>query len=175
MFQLDYSSILQVMLEENIALHILMHQDFVLDKKRFERILLGFDHSSAYTKKYLKDAEGDKELRRKLTLPKSELGDCVGLATETHGSIFSVKKLTAGAQNPVKKFTSVFAKRVAKTARPSDCQLCECSGHNTGTAFMTCTHCGYPNPATLDYDVSSDDDFDFKWNDDMVNGTDYEL
>ena len=139
------------MLEESFQLHILMDQEFRLDKKRMERVFFGFDKHFAFTKKYLTDSQGDKNLRSQVRSPKDELGVCVALAGETNGSIFSAKKLKPGSRNPIKKIVSAFAKRVASTALPAVCNVCECNGHNWGTAFMTCTHCNNDNFNMPDY------------------------
>lgn len=166
---------LQVLLEENINLHILMDQPFELDKKRIERIFFGMDREHAYTKKYLKDLKGDSDLHRQITssLPKKHLGICTPLAFETNGTIFTSKKIRPGSRNPIKKFTSVFAKRIAQTATPNACQTCECTGHNTGIAYMTCAGCELPNAWNLDYDFNENDMLsvmqagtDFNWGDD---------
>lgn len=144
------------MIEENINLHILMHPEFDMDKKRMERIFFGLDRHFAYTKKYPKDPQGDAELRRHVKLPKDALGICMPLAIETNGTIFTANKLMAGRPN-TKKFCAVFAKRVALTAAPTTCQVCECTGHNTGTAYLTCTHCNFPSASSLDYGFNEDE------------------
>jgi len=126
-------------------------QDFDLEKKRIERGFFGFDRDFAFTKKYL---EGDKELRRHIRLPKSASGLCAALAIETKGSVFSANKLKPGQKNPTKKIASAIAMRVAKTAVPRSCQICECSGHNTGVAYMTCGRC-------MEFDIANSDSDDF--------------
>lgn len=175
LFQLDYSSVLQVLLEEGINLHILMDQEFSLDKKRIEKMIFGLDKENAFTKKYLKDNKGDKDLKKQARLPKTSLGLCAPLALESNGTVFTSRKLRPGGRHPIKKVATVFAKRVALTARPSRCQLCECSGHNSGIAYMACTHCHFPNPTSLDYGyneeemlsiMQTDSDFSWEWNDD---------
>ena len=148
--QFDYSSILQVLLEYNINLHILMDQDFDLTKKRDERAIFGFDREHAYTKKYLKDLKGDVILRQSMRMPKDKLGLCTALAIESNGAVFAAKKLRPGEKSPYKKFALVFAKRVAKSAIPNRCQMCECSGHNNGIAYMSCTSC------SSDYDLDDE-------------------
>lgn len=162
------------MLEEGINLHILMDRDFSVDKKRIERKLFGIDRDYAYTKEYLQNLHGDDELRRLVRVPKSVLGVCVPLALESNGTIFLANKLRPGGRHPIKKVATVFAKRVAATAQPSRCQLCECSGHNSGTAYMACTHCHFPNPSSLDYGfdvdemmsiMQTDTDFSWEWTD----------
>lgn len=140
------------MREGGVNLHILIDQDFDLEKKRIERGFFGFDRDLVYTKKY---PDGDKELRRHLHLPKDKLGMCTALAIETKGSVFSANKLKPGQKNPTKKVAGSFAARVAKTAAPRSCQTCECTGHNTGIAYMICTRCMSFDASNMDNDDSS--------------------
>lgn len=135
-----------------------MDHDFDLEKKRIERGFFGFDREFVYTKKYL---DGDKELRRHLHLPKNTMGMCAALAIETKGSVFSANKLKPGQKNPTKKIAGSFAARVAKTAVPRSCQTCECSGHNTGIAYMTCGRCVTFDMNNAESDDSIIDDYDF--------------
>lgn len=166
MFQFDYSTILQILQEGDITLHMLMDQDFDLEKKRIERGFFGFDRDYVFTKKHV---DGDKELRRHLHLPKNTLGMCTALAIETRGSVFSANKLKPGQKNPTKKIAGAIAARVAKTAAPRACQTCECSGHNTGIAYMTCGRCMNLEMNGEMPDESIIDDYDFSktedWND----------
>lgn len=157
LLQFDYSSILQAMHETNANLHILMDQDFELDKRRHERLLFGLDRLYAFTKNF-NGTIGDTVLRKQVKLPKKSLGICVPLALETNGTIFTARKLMPGNRNPLKKFAYVFAKRVAMTATPNPCQSCECTGHDTGSAFMTCSQCSYGINTSLDYGFGEDDD-----------------
>lgn len=62
------------------------------------------------------------------------------------GTIFSAKKLERANLNTVKKFMSVFSKRIAKTAAPCLCQTCECSADSNGIDYMECYPCFYPTP-----------------------------
>lgn len=48
----------------------------------------------------------------------------------------------------VKKFATVFGKRVAATSMPSKCKTCECTADDTGISYMECFHCGYPTAVT---------------------------
>ena len=123
-----------------------MDQDFAFDKGRANKLFYGMDRDKAYTKKDLREFTGDTELRKQVRLPKSALGICTPLAIETNGTIFWAKKLRPEKRNPVKKFASVFARRVALSAEPVPCQICECTGHNTGVAYMICNPCDYPSP-----------------------------
>ncbi|XP_050082628.1 uncharacterized protein LOC126569520 [Anopheles aquasalis] len=156
--RLDYSSVLQQLLENDIKLHILAHHEPSFNKTRVTRLYYGMDSRLVYTKKDVKELKGDSELRQQIRLPKASLGECVALAMETNGSVFGGHNLrqdrSANASN-AKKFIKVFAKRIAFTAIPSSCQRCECNGHNTGVAYMQCTLCSYPMPY-----IDMDDDLD---------------
>ncbi|XP_049547862.1 uncharacterized protein LOC125959115 [Anopheles darlingi] len=158
--RLDYSSVLQQLLENDIKLHILAHHEPSFNKTRVTRLFYGMDSRFAYTKKDVKELVGDMELRQQIRLPKASLGECVALAMETNGSVFGGHNLrqdrSANANN-AKKFMKVFAKRIASTAIPSRCQRCECTGHNTGVAYMQCTLCSYPMPY-IDMDDMLDDE-----------------
>lgn len=128
-----------------------MDDSFVFDKIRLTRKFFGMDKDYAYDKDDFEKLKGDTELRKQVRLPKEGLKSCTPLAIETNGSIFTAKKLRPDKKNPIKKFAVVFAKRVAKTAEPNSCQTCECTGHNTGIAYMICTSCEIPNPVSMDY------------------------
>lgn len=122
-----------------------MNGDFVTKKPRNEQKIFGFDHAFAYTNSYLKENVGNKDLRSEINLPKNTLGFCMVWAVETNGTIFTANKLKPNSRTPIKKFSAVFAKRVAQTAVPSPCQSCECTGENSGIAYITCTRCDFPN------------------------------
>lgn len=99
------------------------------------------DKEKAYTKYDLKEFKGSEELRKQVQVPKKKLNYCSPLAMETNGSIFTGNKLRPDLKNPIRKFSAIFAKRIAKTAIPKSCQFCECTGHNSGVAYMMCTPC----------------------------------
>ncbi|CAD7080164.1 unnamed protein product [Hermetia illucens] len=163
----DYSSLLQLMLEEGINLHILMDKEFAFDKSRLSRIFFGMDRDFAYSKRDFKDFRGDVELRKQVRVPKEILGFCTPLAIETNGSVFTANKLRPEKRNPIKKFATIFARRVAKTALPAQCQTCECTGHNTGVAYMTCTSCSIMSATSMDYDFDeAEKDVSWMWEDD---------
>lgn len=107
--------------------------------------LIRIHNRYSYTNGYLKEDSGNKDLRSEIILPKNTLGFCMVWALETNGTIFNANKLKANSRTPIKKFAAVFAKRVASSAIPSPCQLCECTGENNGIAYMTCTRCDFPN------------------------------
>jgi hypothetical protein len=147
----DYSAVMQLMLENGVKLHILMDQPFNFDKDRTSKMFFGMDRNHAYSKKDLRELTGDVELWKQVRVPKPQLGVCASLALELNGTIFSARKLMPDKKNPIKKFSTVFAKRVARTAHPSDCQTCECTGHNTGEAFMQCYQCDrYVTPMSIE-------------------------
>lgn len=107
-----------------------MNGNFETKKERNGQKIFGFDATHAYTNN-LKEPTGNKDLHSEIIPPNKILGSCMSWATGTNGTVFSVNKLHSNAQNPVKKFTKVFARRVARTAIPSDCQNCECTGKSS--------------------------------------------
>lgn len=132
----DYSSILQFLREEGVNLHILADTEFEFEKTRKLRHFFGLDRELVYSKRF---PEGDNATRSQLRIPKSNLGICIPLALETNGSVFSARKLLPRFKYPIKRFATIFAKRVAKSAAPPALQTCECSGHNTGVSYMACS------------------------------------
>lgn len=108
--------------------------------------VFGFDLNLVYTKEAI---DGDKKMRSEIRLPKQSLGLCTALAMESNGTIFSKAKLRPDKRNV--RLASILAKRIAKTAIPAQCQECECTGHNSGVAYMSCTNCDFRNPSS-DYD-----------------------
>lgn len=156
--QFDYSSVLQVLIENNISLHILMNDVIRMYDPRYNNTqVFGFDRDLAYTKE---TPDGDKHLRQEIKLPKQSLGLCTALAMESSGTIFSKAKLRPDKRNV--RLASTFGKRIAKTAVPASCQECECTGHNSGVAYMSCTSCEFKNPSS-DYDsmeFSEDEEVD---------------
>lgn len=159
--KLDFSSIVQLLIEYDIKLHILADHELSFNKTRVSRLFYGMDSRVAYTKKDVKELIGDEELRKQIRLPKVTLGECIALAMETNGSVFGGHKLRQDRANTnnTKKFIKVFAKRIAMTAVPNSCQTCECTGHNTGVAYMQCLPCHYPSPFALDDDDMTDEKF----------------
>lgn len=132
----DYSSILQYMREEGVNLHILADTEFEFEKTRKLRHFFGLDRDLVYSKRF---PEGDNATRAQLHVPKSNLGICTPLALETNGSVFSARKLIPKFKYPIKRFATIFGKRVAQSAVPPANQTCECSGHNTGVSYMACS------------------------------------
>lgn len=112
------------------------------------------DKDKAYTKYDLKEFKGSTEMRKQVRLPKKKLNYCSPLAIGTSGSVFTGNKLRPDMKNPIKKFSTIFAKRVAASALPKPCQHCECTGHNSGVAYMLCTACEQSSPDGFDDYVS---------------------
>ncbi|XP_076235875.1 apolipoprotein lipid transfer particle [Calliopsis andreniformis] len=150
---LDYSVLLEALLEHDVKLHILMDGDFEIEKERLNKIFYGLDATKSYTKKDSRTLIGDAELRKQIKLSKSALGYCTPLSLEINGTIFSGDKLRFDKLASIKKFVSVFSKRVALTALPNPCQNCECIADNNGVTRMECIPCIYPTPITVDYDA----------------------
>uniref|UniRef100_A0A1B6I431 Vitellogenin domain-containing protein n=1 Tax=Homalodisca liturata TaxID=320908 RepID=A0A1B6I431_9HEMI len=173
----DYSALHQVLIERDIKVHILMNVDFGLEKVRSNRILYGVDSKTAYTKNDFKVLKGDRDLRRQVKLSKHLPGYCALLALESNGTVFSTKKLENVNQNAAKKFITVFAKRLASSARPSDCQNCECTADENGVDTIDCVLCHYPTPVFDDFElkdnssffrsIEDSDDFDYNGNDNL--------
>jgi hypothetical protein len=129
-----------------------MDGEYKFEKGRLNKIFYGLDATRSYTKKDSRVLIGDVELRRQVKLSKNALGYCTPLSLETNGAIFSGSKLrTLEKLGAVKKFANVFAKRLALTAQPSSCQLCECIADNDGITKMECAPCDYPTPITVDF------------------------
>lgn len=122
-----------------------MNGDFETKKPRNEHKIFGFDRAHAFTNNYLKDGVGNKELYSEIIMPKNHLGLCMTWAMETNGTIFTANKLKTNSRTPIKKFSAIFAKRVAKSSIPSSCQSCECTGENNGIAYVTCSSCDLQN------------------------------
>ncbi|XP_043484877.1 apolipophorins [Leptopilina heterotoma] len=148
---LDYSVLHQVLLERDITLHILMDGDFQFNKTRLNKMFYGLDATKSYTKKDSRILTGDVDLRRQVKLPKTALGYCTPLSLESNGTIFSGNKLRTGKIPSVKKFVTVFSKRIVVSAEPNPCQHCECIADNDGITKMECTACDYPTPVNVDY------------------------
>ncbi|KYB29704.1 hypothetical protein TcasGA2_TC031518 [Tribolium castaneum] len=147
--RLDYASLHQSLSENDITLHILMNEEFSLQKRR--DIPFGIDRRTAYSKKDIHGLLGDAALRKQVSLPKSTLGYCAPLALETNGTVFSSKNLQSEKRGNVKKFATVFGKRVAETARPTKCVDCECTAFNSGVSYMDCYQCTVPARTNIDY------------------------
>ncbi|XP_031834655.2 apolipoprotein lipid transfer particle isoform X2 [Nomia melanderi] len=150
---LDYTVLQEALLEHDVTLHILMDGDFEFEKERLNKIFYGLDATKSYTKKDSRTLTGDVDLRRQVKLSKNALGYCTPLSLEINGTIFSGDKLRYDKLTSVKKFVSVFSKRVALTALPNPCQNCECTANNNGVTQMECIPCIYPTSVMVDYDA----------------------
>lgn len=64
-----------------------MNGNFETKKPRNENKIFGFDSTYAFTNGYLKDDNGNKELRAEINLPKTTLGWCMVWALETNGML----------------------------------------------------------------------------------------
>ena len=112
--------------------------------------VIGIDNMKAYVRKDQSKLNGDETLRKQVTSIKS-LGQCATLAFDTNGSIFSSKGLNKKNENDFKVVANVFAKRIAQHTKPKNCHFCECEGHNSGSAFMTCISCEHQGSFNSDY------------------------
>lgn len=137
-FQFDFKSVSQLLRENDISLHILSEDDFNVKK------VLGVDRSKAYVRKDQTKFLGDEKLRKQVTSIKS-LGQCATLAYDTDGSIFSSKISNKKNDSEIKTSANVFAKRIAQNTKQKPCYMCECEGHNSGSAFFSCSSCEESN------------------------------
>ncbi|XP_039479409.1 uncharacterized protein LOC120443997 [Drosophila santomea] len=162
----DYTSILQYLLEEGVNLHILADTEFDFERNKKLRHFFGLDSKLVYSKRF---PEGDAEARNTTHIPKSNLGICTTLAVETQGSVFSARKLQPERKYPIKRFATIFAKRVALSATPIQSQTCECSAHNTGVSYMACSPQALPEEK---YDLDDYDSFNnWDWGDEPEGET----
>lgn len=147
-----------------------MNGNFSTTKKRNGQKIFGFDASHAFTG-HQNEHTGNKELHEQIIPPNESLGSCMSWALGTNGTVFTANKLTHAAyaqKSSVARFTKVFANRVARSAVPSGCQRCECTGklyqqiidtdqrhngllnigfpftgENNGIAYVTCSRCEF--------------------------------
>ncbi|KAF5300365.1 hypothetical protein FQR65_LT00986 [Abscondita terminalis] len=155
--KLDYAILHQLLIENDITLHILMNEEFRYQKSRVNKVFFGMDRNYAYTKNDVRELKGDRDLLGQVRKPKSTLGVCMSFARDTNGSIFTAKKLESDKKNGIKRFATVFAKRVAHSALPKKCQLCECTAPNTGLSYMECFPCHYPSFSGIDSEYNEDE------------------
>lgn len=114
------------------------------------RKVLGIDNTKAFIRKDLTKIVGDEALRKQIT-PIRALGQCLTLAFDTEGSVFSAKTVNKNPDGDTKAIAGVFAKRISLNAKPKPCHFCECEGHNSGTAYMTCMSCEHQGSLSADY------------------------
>ncbi|XP_074640348.1 uncharacterized protein LOC141898387 isoform X2 [Tubulanus polymorphus] len=141
----SYTEMQSVLNDRDIQLHILMNYDFLLrTSSPKSNYIFGADGRAVYTSKdvYSEVLNGDETLLRQVVMPKDI---CVELATQRKGSVFNIKKMMAGRVSSQKSFLDVFARRVAKTAKATECQICECTSDNTGAGLTVCKPCNIPS------------------------------
>ncbi|XP_043224104.1 uncharacterized protein LOC122382611 isoform X2 [Amphibalanus amphitrite] len=138
---IDYTTLANAFAEQQVTLHVVMDGDIKVSKQ--QNRLVGIDKSKAYTMKDAKRLRGDSALLKHVKRPKSELRLCEPLAIEqTNGAIFSSSKLKPQPRKAkLKRFLTVFGRRVAQTARPEGCQSCECATDVEGTVRPVCMSC----------------------------------
>ncbi|CAH1394070.1 unnamed protein product [Nezara viridula] len=158
---IEYNVLNQAFLEQNITLHVLMNADFDFEKLRVNKMFYGLDSERAFTKSDFKVMKGDMDLRRQIKLTKSMMGYCTTLALETNGTIFTGKRMGSENLALVKKFSSVFARRIAASAQPDSCQHCECMANSEGIDFVDCIPCAIPVPAYTDFDFQENGTLSF--------------
>ncbi|KAF5274562.1 hypothetical protein FQA39_LY07174 [Lamprigera yunnana] len=83
----DYAILHQLLIENDITLHILMNEEFGFRKSRVNKIFFGMDRNYAYTKNDVRELKGDRDLLGQVRKPKSTLGVCMSFAKDTNGSI----------------------------------------------------------------------------------------
>lgn len=138
-------SISQLLHENDILLHVIT--DNVITPKK----VLGFDGTKAFVRKDQTKFNGDAALKALVT-PVNGLGQCSALAIDTNGSVFTSKTPSSKkSETDFKVIPTVFAKRIVQTVRPKPCHMCECEGHNSGTAFMTCMSCEHQSSFGSEY------------------------
>jgi hypothetical protein len=103
--------------------------------------IFGVDEGTVYTSKDVTgtDLVGEPDLRRYVRLPKDL---CVALAQDAGGSVFSARQWLDARPPLQKKFSDVLVRAVARQARPTTCQLCECvADPYSSTGISQCTSC----------------------------------
>ncbi|KAK3881181.1 hypothetical protein Pcinc_014366 [Petrolisthes cinctipes] len=148
---MEYSTMFHILLEYSVTLHVFNPEPFALSKRKEQNKLLGIDTLKAYT---VKDAtrrlNGDEALRRQVPTPKDNLMYCAPLALETNGTIFTSVRLSdqrrrsvSRTKKNIKKLASVFGKRVAITAIPTQRKRCVCTPSSPdGAATIECDNWG---------------------------------
>jgi hypothetical protein len=137
--------------ESEISLHILSEDGFNIKK------VLGVDRIKAYARKDQTKLSGDEKLRKQVTSIRN-LGQCASLAYDTDGSIFSSKIQNKKNDSDMKIIGNIFAKRIAQSSKQKPCYLCECEGHNSGSAYLSCSSCDDGSNSEYDIDETFDTD-----------------
>lgn len=141
-----YSDVQRVLMQSDVRLHVLSPQRIELKSRSPKTSLIfGVDDETVFTGKDVSDDEltGEPDLRKYVRLPKDL---CVALTHSTDGSVFSAPQWTQSPASLQKKFTDVFARAVARKAKPSDCQQCECVADSMGAGVPQCSSCYQKNP-----------------------------
>jgi hypothetical protein len=144
-----YADSLNMLLERNIALHYITNEPIALkgSKQNITPWPVGYDSKMAYTLKDARKMSGDASLRDLVKIPKDL---CIPLALESNGTVFSLEVFSTGGAVPAttanhptraKKFYSVVAKKVVETAKPADCQRCDCVADPSGLGSTQCQPC----------------------------------
>ena len=136
-----FGDALTMLREQNITLHLLSHQKLAFPgyhKASLVSKILGYDSNEIFTT----DNLSYSSLRRQLKIPKNYVAT---LAPESGGSAFNIGKLsnTLGALK-VKTAGTVMANKIALTAEPSSCQVCDCLANRDGRGSLQCHRCILP-------------------------------
>jgi len=140
-----YSEMLTLLNERDVVFHILMDHEFQFKSSSPKSsYIFGADRNAVYTNKdvHSTSLKGDSSLLRQIVAPKDI---CVELVHQRKGSVFNVKKMLEGRVNSQKYFLDVFARRIAKTAVASECQICDCTTDITGAGQTVCRPCELPS------------------------------
>ncbi|XP_064626174.1 apolipophorins-like [Lineus longissimus] len=141
-----YAEMQQMLAEKDITLHMLMAHDFALRTSSPVKTsyIFGLDEKAVFTNKDVNAPilSGDAVLKNQVIMPKDI---CVTLALETNGTVFNIQKLLAGRYTTQKAFLDVFARRLANSAHPTKCQICECTPDINGVGRSVCTSCETPS------------------------------
>jgi len=143
---LRYSEMQRVLIQLDIHLHTLVNEQFALKSKSPKTALIfGVDDETVYTSKDVSgsDLYGEADLRKYVRLPKDL---CVALTIDTKGSVFSARQRADPRPAAQKRFSDVWVRTLARKATPTDCQVCECVGDETGTGVSQCSSCTPRNP-----------------------------
>lgn len=126
-------SVSQLLRENDITLHIISENSF--NNKR----VIGIDKEKAYVRKDQTKFVGDELLRKQIAIA-NEIGQCGKLTLDVNGSIFT-SNFNKRTDSDLKVVANIFGKRIASEIKTKPCHVCECEGHNSGTAFLTCISC----------------------------------
>jgi len=141
-----YAEMQQMLAEKDITLHVLLSHDFKLRTISPVKTsyIFGLDQRGVFTNKDVnaRELRGDAVLKNQVIMPKDI---CTTLALETNGTVFNIQKLLGGRYTTQKAFMDVFARRVANSAHPTKCQVCECQPDKDGVGRSVCSKCGTPS------------------------------